>query len=120
MLPRVYILAAPRWKVFASYIVGWLTSLAWVATVATECLFAGTILQGLIILDNDDYEAKLWQGTMLSWAVVTVCVFVNAVVPGMLPKFEIFIIVFHLAGFVAIVTTLWYFAPHGTSSFVWT
>jgi choline transport protein len=115
----VYILAAPRWKVFASYVVGWLTSLAWVATVATECLFAGTILQGLIILDNDDYEGKLWQGTLLSWAVVTLCVLVNTVVPGMLPRFEIFIIVFHLAGFVAIVAVLWHFAPHGSSSFVW-
>jgi choline transport protein len=104
----VYVLAAPKWKIFCSYVIGWLTSLAWVATVATECLFAGTILQGLVILDNPDYDAKLWQGTMFAWAVTTVCVLVNAVVPGMLPKFEIFIIVFHLAGFVAIIAVLWY------------
>jgi choline transport protein len=114
----VYLLSPPKWKVFSSYTVGWLTSLAWVATVATECLFAGTILQGLLILDYDDYDAKLWQGTLLSWLVVTVCVFVNSVVPGMLPKFEIFIIVFHLAGFVAIVAVMWKFAPHGNAKFV--
>ena len=84
-----------------------MTSLAWVATIATECLFAGTILQGLIILDNPDYEGTLWQGTLLAWLVTVVCVLVNAIVPGMLPRFEIFIIVFHLAGFVAIVAVLW-------------
>lgn len=36
----VYMLAPERYKVFSSYIVGWLTSLAWVATVATETIFA--------------------------------------------------------------------------------
>lgn len=114
----VYILAAPKWKVFCSYVIGWLTSMAWVATVATECLFAGTILQGLLVLDHPDYEGQLWQGTLLAWLVTTVCVFVNAVLPGMLPKFEIFIIVFHLAGFVAIVAVLWHFAPHSSAHFV--
>lgn len=114
----VYILAAPKWKIFCSYVIGWLTSLAWVATVATECLFAGTILQGLLILDYPDYDGKLWQGTLLAWLVTVVCVFVNAVLPGMLPRFEIFVIVFHLAGFVAIVAVLWYFAPHSSAHFV--
>lgn len=117
----VYILAAPKWKVFCSYIIGWLTSLAWVATVATECLFAGTMLQGWLIVDySPGYDAQLWQGTLLAWMVVVVCVFVNAVIPGLLPKFEIFIIVFHLAGFAAIVAVLWHFAePYSTNQFVW-
>jgi hypothetical protein len=44
-------LAPPRYKKFSSYIIGWLTSLAWIATVATESIFAGTIIQGLLILD---------------------------------------------------------------------
>lgn len=114
----VYMLAPPRWKVFSSYIIGWLTSLAWVATVATETIFAGTILQGLLILDYPDYDAKQWQGTLLAWLVIAVCIFVNVVIPGLLPSFEIFIIVFHLAGFVAILAVLWAYAPHGSAHFV--
>lgn len=118
----VYMLAPDRWKVFCSYIVGWLTTLAWVATVATETIFAGTILQGLIILDHEDtYDPKLWHGTLFAWLVVAVAIFINAVVPGALPKFEIFIIVFHIAGFIAIISVLWVFAtPKNTSEFVWT
>ncbi|RMZ90307.1 hypothetical protein DV736_g2444, partial [Chaetothyriales sp. CBS 134916] len=116
----VYMLAPPKWKVFSSYIIGWLTSLAWVATVATETIFAGTMLQGLVILDHSDYNSSLlWRGTFLAWAVLLVCVLVNVIVPGMLPKFEVFIIIFHISGFIAIVATLWATAPHSSSHFVW-
>jgi len=115
----VYMLAPARYKVFSSYIIGWLTSLAWIATVATETIFAGTMLQGLIILDHpDSYDPKQWHGTLLAWLVVAVAIFINAVVPGLLPKFEIFIVVFHIAGFIAIVTVLWVYSPHNSAHFV--
>ncbi|KIY00582.1 uncharacterized protein Z520_03245 [Fonsecaea multimorphosa CBS 102226] len=114
----VYMLAPPRWKVFSSYIIGWLTSLAWIATVATETIFAGTMLQGMIILDYKDYDAKRWHGTLLAWLVMAVAVFINVVIPGALPKFEIFIIVFHIAGFITILGVLWAYAPHNSAHFV--
>lgn len=117
----VYMLAPPRWKIFSSYIIGWLTSLAWIATVATETIFAGTMIQGAIILDNENsYDAKRWHGTLLAWLVIAVGIFVNVVIPGALPKFEIFIIVFHIAGFIAILAALWATAPHSSAHFVFT
>ena len=114
----VHMLAPPRYKRFASYIVGWLTSLAWVATVAIESIFAGTMIQGVIIIDNPDYELKRWQGTLFAWLVMAVAVFINVVVPGLLPKFEVLILAFHIAGFIAIVTVLWVYSPHGSVSSV--
>jgi choline transport protein len=114
----VYMLAPARYKVFSSYIIGWLTSLAWIATVATETIFAGTIFQGLIILNYPDYDPKQWQGTLFAWLVVAVAIFINVVVPDMLPKFEIFIIVVHVTGFIAILVVLWYFSPHSPAHFV--
>lgn len=116
----VYMLAPPRYKVFCSYIIGWLTSLAWIATVATETIFAGTMLQGLVILDYPDYNAKEYQGTLLAWLVIAVAIFINVVIPGALPRFEIFIIVFHIAGFIAILSILWVYSPHNSASFVFT
>ena len=50
----VYILAAPKWKVFCSYVIGWLTSLAWVATVATEPVVLGTYNTGLSVRRRPD------------------------------------------------------------------
>lgn len=116
----VYMLAPQKYKVFSSYIVGWLTSLAWIATVATETIFAGTILQGLVILDYPDYVAERWHGTLLAWMVIAVAIFINVVIPGMLPKFEIFIIVFHIAGFITVIALLWAYAPHNSAHFVFT
>jgi len=94
--------------------------LAWIATVATESIFAGSIIQGLIILDHPDYEPTKWQGTLLAWLVIAVAVFINVVIPGLLPRFETFILVFHLAGFITIMSLLWVYSPHGSASFVFT
>lgn len=102
----VYILAPPRYKKALSYVVGWLTSLAWIATVATESLFAGTIIQGLLILRYPDYDAKLWQGTLLTWAVIAGNIFVNVAIPGLLPMFELMIMVLHIGGFFGIMISL--------------
>lgn len=112
----VYMLAPQEYKKVSSYLVGWLTSLAWIATVATECIFAGTIIQGLMILDYPDYEGTLWQGTLLSWLIVAVAIFVNAILPNLLPKIEIGMVVFHIAGFIAIVATLLVMTPSFTSA----
>ena len=107
---------APRnYKTVFSYVIGWLTSLAWVATVAIETLFAGTIIQGIMILDYPDYDAKQWQGTLITWLVICVCIFINVVIPNWLPKLEVFILVFHLVGFVAILATLWAMTPEYTA-----
>ena len=115
----VYMLAPDGYKRVLSYLVGWLTSLAWIATVATETIFAGTILQGLIILNNPDtYDPKQWHGTLLAWLVVAVAIFINVIVPGLLPRLEIGIIFFHLLGFVGIVAALWACAPIGDAHFV--
>lgn len=114
----VYMLAPPRWKIFCSYIIGWLTSIAWIATVAIETLFAGTILQGLVILDYPDYDATSWQGTLFSYLTILVSIFINIVVPGTLPKIEIAVIFFHIAGFIAIVAVLWKYSTHSSAHFV--
>nr|POE54483.1 choline transport protein [Quercus suber] len=116
----VYMLAPPRYKTVGSYVVGWLTSLAWIATVATETLFAGTIIQGIAILDHPEYEGKMWQGTLMTWGVIAVCIFVNTVIPAWLPRFEVFILVFHIAGFFAILVTLLVTTPSlGSNASVW-
>jgi choline transport protein len=113
-------LAPPRWKTVCSYCIGWLTTLAWVATVATETLFAGTMIQGIVSLDYPYYEMERWHGTLLTWCVICGCIFVNVVIPAWLPRFEVFILVFHIAGFFAILITLLVMTPElGSNASVW-
>src|ERR1700761_8357984 len=108
-------LAPPNYKQGLSYVVGWLTSLAWVATVATECLFAGTIVQGLMILNDPTYDSKMWQGTLLTWAVIAFNVAVNVLIPGILPRFELFWMWLHIGTYIAIMAALLSKAEIGTA-----
>lgn len=113
-------LAPPRWKTVCSYITGWLTSLAWIATIATESLFAGLMLEGIVILNHPEYTPKQYQGTFITWAVIAVCIFINVVIPAWLPRLEVFTMVFHIAGFFAILVTLLVVTnPRASTSDVW-
>src|SRR5437763_1519847 len=102
----VYRLAPSDYRRFSSYIIAWLTALAWIATVAIESLLAGTIVQGLIKLNHPAYDSKPWQGALLTWAVIAVNIFINVVTPDSLPTLELMILAVHLVGFVAIMVTL--------------
>lgn len=84
------------------------------AVLATGSIYVGTIIQGLIILNNPNYDAQKWQGTLLCWAVIFLAVFINTVVSGLLPIIEGIILVFHILGFVAVIVPLVYLSPHGS------
>ncbi|CAK7262471.1 hypothetical protein SEPCBS57363_000060 [Sporothrix epigloea] len=118
----VYMLAPDGYREFASYLIGWLTSMAWISTIATECIYGGTILQGLMILRNPSYAAAAtrWQGTLFSWAMIFSAVLVNALIPGAQPMLEIGNIVLHVAGFFTVVGLLWAYGTHSSTAFVFT
>ncbi|KAJ5126555.1 hypothetical protein N7448_007334 [Penicillium atrosanguineum] len=102
----VYMLAPSRWKKVSSYLIGWLTCMAWIATIATETIFLGTMIEGLIALNNPYFAQQRWQNTLLAWASVAGTFFINVLGPNILPRFEIFILVLHLTGFIAVTATL--------------
>ena len=78
------------------------------------------MIQGLTALNHSSYIPQAWHGTLLFWAVMVVCVFVNTVVSSALPKIEITILMLHVFGFFAILITISYMAPHGSASDVFT
>lgn len=57
-----------------------------------------------------------WQGTLISWAVVLVCVFFNTVVGSLLPKIEGTFMILHILGSFAILIPLVYYAPKATAA----
>ncbi|TVY47217.1 Choline transport protein [Lachnellula occidentalis] len=114
----VSMLAPEGWKRFCSYITGWLTTIAWVATLAVGSVFTGSIIQGMLILQYPNYVPQPYQATMLTWACIVVCIFVNTVVSKWLPKIEGFILIFHILGFFSVLITVLYTAPHGSAESV--
>lgn len=103
---------------FLSYITGWMTVLAWVATIATGAFLSASMIQSLCLINWPDYANVYagWQGTLISWAVVLVCVFFNTVVGSLLPKVEGSFMILHVLGFFAILIPLVYYAPKATAA----
>ncbi len=95
---------------------GWLTTIAWIATVAAECYIAGTMIQGLIVLNYSSYVFNPLHGTLLSWASVVVAIFTNVVANSALPRIEGLILILHILGFIGILIPFVYMAPHTSAA----
>ena len=71
---------------------------------------AGTIIQGLAVLNNPDYSPTQWQGTLMVWAVLTFSIIFNTFFVSKLPVLEGTVLVSHIVGFFAILVPLWVLA----------
>ncbi|KAM6514362.1 hypothetical protein FALCPG4_015511 [Fusarium falciforme] len=105
---------------FLSYLIGILTVGGWQGSVASSALLTGNMILGLISLNNDSFEPKLWQGTLLFWAIFAFAVSINTLVSSVLPKFEGLILILHVLGFFAVLIPLVILGPHGDANELFT
>ncbi|KIY02245.1 uncharacterized protein Z520_02383 [Fonsecaea multimorphosa CBS 102226] len=113
--------APPNAQKLLSYFIGWFGILGYQIGTTIGAFVAGTMIQGVIILNNPDtYNPQRWHGTLIAMAI-TICVALfNIFLANHLPLVEGIILVLHVAGFVAILVPLWIMAPRTPSSEVWT
>ena len=74
----------------------------------------------MAILNNADYNAKRWQGTLIFTAIALFTMFFNTVMAKRLPLVESFILIIHVIGLFAIIIPLWVLAPRNTAKAVFT
>ncbi|KAL8875393.1 MAG: hypothetical protein Q9205_003305 [Flavoplaca limonia] len=103
---------SPRWcQKYLSYITGWLLAIGWQGAIVGLSFVAGTIVQGLITLNNPSYEPQPWHGTLLVIAAVAIAIGVNVFLSKILPLAEIPILILHVVGLFAIIIPLLVMAP---------
>ena len=56
---------------------GWTSVLGWQTGLASLAFLVGTMIQGLLVLDNSDYVFKNWHGTLLVIAITAFCIIFN-------------------------------------------
>lgn len=114
----VCMLAPRSIRNFVSYLTGWMTILAWIGTIATGAFLSASMIQALCLINWPDYAntAAPYQVTLITFAVVLVCVFFNTIIGGLLPKVEGAFLILHVLGFFAILIPLVYYSPKGTAS----
>ncbi|PQE24741.1 choline transport protein [Rutstroemia sp. NJR-2017a WRK4] len=116
----VAILSPPWCRKFLSYLAGWLTVISWQAFVAEVCYTCASLIQGLIILNYEDYDPKLWQATLLFYAIALFGVFINTYLGRLLPRIEALMLILYIVGFFAVLIPVAYLSPHTSAKKVFT
>lgn len=76
----------------------------------------GTIIQGLIIINNNEnYVFQAWHGTLLSIAVICFAIIFNTFLAGKLPFTQGVAVVVHILGRFGVIIPLWILSPRGDS-----
>lgn len=95
--------------------VGWLSAIGWQVYLAGVAFMVGSVIQGLIALNVQDYVWRAWHGTLLTIAAITFCILFSTVLAAKLPLIEGTVLILHLAGLFAIIIPLWVMAPLGNA-----
>lgn len=107
---------SPRWcQKYLSYITGWLLAIGWQGSIVGLSFVAGTIVQGLITLNNPSYVPEQWHGTLLVIAAVVIAIAINTLLAKTLPMAEFLILFLHVAGLFAIMIPLLVMSPKNSA-----
>lgn len=101
-------------------VVGWLTAIGWQCAIVTISMLAGTIIQGLIVLNDPGYTFERWHGTLLVIAISTFSILFNTFLAKNLPMVEALILIIHVVGLFAIIIPLWVLGPRNNAKAVFT
>ena len=100
---------------------GWVSVLGWQIGLASLTFIVGTVIQGLIVLNNPHtYIFERWHGTLLVWAIIAFCIIFNSFLAVKLPMVEGTVLIIHVVGFFAVLIPLWTLAPRLSKEEVFT
>lgn len=71
----------------------------------------GTMIQGLLVLQYEEYVYKRWHGTLLYWAVLFFATFVNIYGSRVLPSVENLSMVLHVVLFIVLLVVMLVLSP---------
>ncbi|KAI6858702.1 amino acid transporter-like protein [Hortaea werneckii] len=109
-------LASPKFQKGLSYAVGWLISLGWQTFLCGVSFQIASLVLGLAVLGNADYDMQPWHTTLLTIGITGFCTLFNVLFADRLPLVETVMLVLHVLGVFAICIPLWIMAPKSSAS----
>ncbi|KAF2218521.1 amino acid/polyamine transporter I [Elsinoe ampelina] len=104
---------------FLSYITGWVSTIAWQAGNCVGMFLAGSIIQTIILLNNEDYAFPAWHSTLLAIASMLVAYVANVYGSRALPYWQNAVFAIHVAAYFAYLVPIWVSSPTATHTQVW-
>ncbi|OAA51580.1 Amino acid/polyamine transporter I [Metarhizium rileyi] len=103
-----------------SYLSGWLSTVSWQSIVALDAFLIGSVIQGLITLNDDSYTPTRWEATLLVFAAVIGVSLFNVFAAKHLPLAEGSFVTLYIFSFFPVIITLLVLAPKQSASDVFT
>jgi choline transport protein len=111
-------LYAPFAPKFWSFLQGWITLAAWIATFTQVAFLEGGVVEGIAIQLNPTWIPQQYQGTLIAWAVIVLPLLCNIFARKILVQLELAAGVANILFFFIIVIVLGAMAPRSPASFV--
>lgn len=108
--------APPRYQRILSYAAGWMSTLGWLASVASSNFVVATQVQAMIQVRQSDFVFQDWQYVLLMIAFVGITIVFNTWAARTLPALETVSLVGHLAGFLVVLIPLWVLCPKASAA----
>ncbi|KAK0986632.1 hypothetical protein LTS01_009818 [Friedmanniomyces endolithicus] len=112
--------APDKYQRILSYISGWTSTIAWQAGNAQGLFPVGSLIQTMILINDDSYGFPSWQGTLLAFMAVLIAY--TGVVYGakVLPYWQNAVFVVHILAYLGYIIPVWVSSPRATHAQVWT
>ena len=97
-----------------------MSTLSWQAGQASGPFLVGTLIQGILTVNDPSYDPQNWQGTLFVFAVVLVIFILNIWGNDLMPFINNVLLVGHIFGWLAIIVVLWILSPRNPGKVVFT
>ena len=101
-----------------SYAAGWMSTLGWLASVASSVFVCSTLVQSLVEITDEEFVFPNWQYTLLSIAFLVITIFFNTWGARSLPMIETVSLFGHVLCFVVTIVPLWVMCPKNSAKVV--
>ncbi|CAK3901051.1 amino-acid permease [Lecanosticta acicola] len=105
----------PKYQRVLSYASGWMSTLGWLASVASSTFVTTTQIQAMIEVTYPDFAFTQWQYTLIMWAFTIITIFFNTSGAPVLPLLEKVFLGGHLLGFFAVMIPLLVLCPKNSA-----
>jgi choline transport protein len=110
----------PRYQKVLSYYTGWISTMAWQAGNAVGVFLTGTLIQTIILENNNDYAFPSWHGSLLVMSNIAFTVAANILLTRYIPRVQTAFFVLHILAFFAVLVPIIVNAPKASASEVFT
>jgi amino acid transporter len=110
----------PEYQKILSYASGWVSTLGWLASVASSVYICATQIQAIINVTRPDFAFTAWQITLIMLLVTAVTIVFNTWGTPFFPELEIGSLVGHTLGFFVVLIPLWVLCKTNSAEEVFT